>query len=624
MIKSIFKKVNRDVLVEWVYDPNNVVLEQYKVLVDSRSGMRSYIGGDVTMTNNDITSQLVGIDPVQGKWAKIDLYKFPFLSTQDFSNPGIRHDRLKIYLPSNFQFGEHQGVYFKIYTLDYQNKKIFEISNFFFDQNDLQKLDILSSFTPPLLYQDKTWDKFIQVDIPSVYAVALQREEGSSIPDSINYNLSGPSGLSLTSPIFVDFQFISKIVDIGSTKTYITSQKLTTQFPQLPQIESLKLVIEESSRGDYFEIYPEYDGSFSNFVEFIDSSKSINKFYITEYTITLFEENVRGRPITMRIETDEDFSQKIEWRPIIKYSSTKAIIDVEMKLLNKVDGTIEIIRSAYGMTPDQLSKYLINLKKILVRDTFKPKIYSKKKLGFYGLDQLGKSPQPENRVKVPVPSLINLLNIASFSESATNRISQNKIENYHYFGKLKLGIRPFDNIFRFHIAFKTVDSITPLDLTNCQELKLVFRNDKSEIEFIQYIDQKTSPKNGVCQFRVPESRFLDIKNLLKSSTESKSKLSSSSLFYITTTNQGVVNTIYAGMFINLDSTENIGDGGDVVNNPGQIPVIIQDPNPSDGIAVVTRRRKGDSIDSLRSSNDLFKDDSKRNITKGQSTRTKKK
>jgi len=593
MIKSIFKKVNRDVLVEWVYDSNNTVLEQYKILSDARNGMRSYIGGDVTMTNNDITSQLIGIDPVQGKWAKIDLYKFPFLSVMDYSSPGVRHDRLKIYLPSNFQFGEHQGVFFKIYTLDYQNKKIFEISNFFFDQNDLQKLDILSSFTPPLLYQDKTWDKFIQVDIPSVYAVALQREDGSAVLDSINYNLSGPSGLSLTSPIFVDFQFISKIVDIGSTKTYITSQKITTQFPQLPQIDTLKLVIEESDRGDYFEIYPEYDGSFSNFVEFIENAKSINKFYTTEYTITLFEENVKGRPVTILIETEEDFSQKIEWRPIIKYSSTKAIIDVEMKLINKVDGTIEIVKSAYGMTPDQLSKYLINLKKILVRDTFKPKIYSKKKLGFYGLDQLGKSPQPENRVKVPVPSLINLLNMSAFSESATNRISQNKLENYHYFGKMKLGVRPFDNIFRFHLAFKTADSLNPLDLTNCQELKLTFRNDKSEIEFIQYIDEKTSPKNGVCQFRVPESRFLDIKNLLKPSANSKSKLSTSSLFYITTTNQGIVNTIYCGMFINLDNIDNInGNGSEIVNNPGQVPTIIQDPNPSDGVAVVTRRKKG--------------------------------
>lgn len=593
MIKSIFKKVNRDVLVEWVYDSNNTVLEQYKILSDARNGMRSYIGGDVTMTNNDITSQLIGIDPVQGKWAKIDLYKFPFLSVMDYSSPGVRHDRLKIYLPSNFQFGEHQGVFFKIYTLDYQNKKIFEISNFFFDQNDLQKLDILSSFTPPLLYQDKTWDKFIQVDIPSVYAVALQREDGSAVLDSINYNLSGPSGLSLTSPIFVDFQFISKIVDIGSTKTYITSQKITTQFPQLPQIDTLKLVIEESDRGDYFEIYPEYDGSFSNFVEFIENAKSINKFYITEYTITLFEENVKGRPVTILIETEEDFSQKIEWRPIIKYSSTKAIIDVEMKLINKVDGTIEIVKSAYGMTPDQLSKYLINLKKILVRDTFKPKIYSKKKLGFYGLDQLGKAPQPENRIKVPVPSLINLLNMSAFSESATNRISQNKLENYHYFGKMKLGVRPFDNIFRFHLAFKTADSLNPLDLTNCQELKLTFRNDKSEIEFIQYIDEKTSPKNGVCQFRVPESRFLDIKNLLKPSANSKSKLSTSSLFYITTTNQGIANTIYCGMFINLDSAENInGSDSGIVNDPGQIPTIIQDPNPSGGVAVVTRRKKG--------------------------------
>jgi len=43
----------------------------------------------------------------------------------------------------------------------------------------------------------------------------------------------------------------------------------------------------------------------------------------------------------------------------------------------------------------------------------------------------------------------------------------------------------------------------------------------------------------------------------------------------------------------LDNIDNInGNGSEIVNNPGQVPTIIQDPNPSDGVAVVTRRKKG--------------------------------
>ena len=81
------------------------------------------------------------------------------------------------------------------------------------------------------------------------------------------------------------------------------------------------------------------------------------------------------------------------------------------------------------------------------------------------------------------------------------------------------------------------------------------------------------------------SKFLDIKNLLKSGE---------SLFYITTTNEGISNTIYVGLFMTLDTGS--GDEGsildDVSNTPGESPRIIDDPNPSvkQETAIVTRRR----------------------------------
>jgi hypothetical protein len=583
---SIFKKVNRDILIEWIYDSNNTIVEPYKVVLDTRNGIRSYVGGDSSVTNNDITNQFIYTDVVTGKYTKLNPEDQSFLIVKDYTpSVGVRHDILKIYLPSNFEFGEHQGVYIRTYSFDFRNKKFFELSNFFFDGTDSQKLYLIDGFTPPKLYQDKTWDKFIQVNIPSVGAVSQQRENGEVLEDSINSNLTNGLGLSITAPIFVDFSFISKITQIGSVKTYITSQKYTTQFPQTFGTEPLTLVVEESPDGDYFEIYPTYEGSFSNFVEFIETSRDINKFYYVEYILTLFEENVKGRPITI-VTRDEDLNNKVEWRPLIKYSSTKAILDVEMRLINEVDGSIGVRKAAYGIKSDQLSKYLINLKKINVSGVYKPKIYNKNQNSLFRIDELGKRDQPENRLKVPVPTLKQLENVVAFSESGLNTISNVKIDNYHSIGKLKIGIKPFDNILRFHLATKKGTSLEFIDLTNCQELKIIFKNSTNSYEFSQYLNERSAPKIGVCQFRIPESKFLDIKKL---------KTGIGSIFYITTTNQGVMTILYAGLFSILDTSINIGIGDTDNNNlttssPGDSgSIIIDDPDTRLGTALVRKR-----------------------------------
>jgi len=168
-----------------------------------------------------------------------------------------------------------------------------------------------------------------------------------------------------------------------------------------------------------------------------------------------------------------------------------------MKLINRSDGNIVIRKGAYGMGPDQLSKYLINRKKINIRNAFKPKIYSKNQYDKYHIDQLGKSAMPENSIEVPVPELLSLGNykkspvvyysISCYSNQSLNRVLKNKIENYHYIGGLKIGIKPFDNIYKFIIAYRYTNGnqLEPLDLTNCNDLKLVFKNSDSIIEFTQ-------------------------------------------------------------------------------------------------------------------------------------------
>jgi hypothetical protein len=84
---SEFKKLNKDVLLEWIYDSNNIILEPYKVLFNSKDSITSYIATDSTITKNSQNNQLFRIDAPANKYAKIDK---EFL----FQNTVIGHYRL--------------------------------------------------------------------------------------------------------------------------------------------------------------------------------------------------------------------------------------------------------------------------------------------------------------------------------------------------------------------------------------------------------------------------------------------------------------------------------------------------------------------------------------------------
>jgi hypothetical protein len=649
-MKSEFKKLNKDVLLEWVYDASNLIIEPYKILKNSKDFINSYIAFDSSITNNIQEYQFVTVDASANKFAVVDTSKYSFLSISNYVPSGpVRHDRLKIYFPSNWTFEQYQGFYIRLYTYDYRNNKFVDISNFFYDHTSGSNL--LKNFAPPILYQDRTWNSSIEINVPSVYSIALERENGYPAENSINRYLTDNVGLSQTSPIFIDFRFITRVLEVGSVKNYLTTQKVTLQIPQIPQLEALGLYIEESDSGDYFEIYATYNQSFQEFVSLMDSFINIGKVYYLEFDITIFEENIKGKSTQYLI--DSDFSQIIEYRPIIKYSTTTSIIDVEMRLINKYDGNIVIRKGAYGMKPDQLSKYLINRKKINVRNAYKPKIYSKNQFSKYRIDQLGKSVTPENILEVPVPELIPTIDyvsgkgsgggtpggapgggtnvgpgtgngpgqgsgpnagngeidnkkvISCYSKQALNKISKEKIENYHFMGLLKIGIKPFDNLFKFILAYRFSNNkqLEHLDLTNCDKLMLVFRNDDTLVEFDQFFSSETVAKLGMCQFIVTSNKFNDIKNIFKNGTI---------VWYITTTNQGIRTTIYSGQFTIMDTADNVSNqplsalisasDGLPLSVTGNLddkgatspsdefgPQIIDPPKPQE-IAIVTRKK----------------------------------
>jgi hypothetical protein len=73
----------------------------------------------------------------------------------------------------------------------------------------------------------------------------------------------------------------------------------------------------------------------------------------------------------------DNFNEIIDSDQYIKTSTTTAIIDIEMRIIDNLDSSI-IRRASYGMLPNELSKYALSMMKINVSNVSKPKIYNLK------------------------------------------------------------------------------------------------------------------------------------------------------------------------------------------------------------------------------------------------------
>ncbi len=92
---SKFVKLDKDILLEYIYDDGNLISDLYDVLVDSRFRSYSYIAGDSSVTANTIENQLFILDNVNQKYTKVNPKYYSFLQLKQYaSGIPIKHDTL--------------------------------------------------------------------------------------------------------------------------------------------------------------------------------------------------------------------------------------------------------------------------------------------------------------------------------------------------------------------------------------------------------------------------------------------------------------------------------------------------------------------------------------------------
>jgi hypothetical protein len=461
---------------------------------------------------------------------------------------------------------------------------------------DVSQQYLLNFTSPPLLFQEKLWGKNITIQIPALSDISSQKNGNVPRENSINANLTNGGGMNSTSPIFIDFHFINNIQTINGVTSYLLSSKVTTTVPQAPEFERLGLVVAHSINGDFFEIYGVYNDTIAGFNQFIDESYNIGHRYYVQYNITMYEQNIRGKTTTVTVH--DNFNETVEYRPIIKYSTTTAIVDVEMRLIDAVDDSYIIRRASYGMLQDEVSKYSLNLTKINLVNANKPKIYNIKSnidpslvglsnaMGRITLKNSAKSGRVRannntnntnnvtiETVKVPFPVLIDRSNIVGKSDNALFNNT-----TFYGNGKITIVLYPFDNIVTFYLANGDVNKPDYLNLSTYGDIKLVFKTDSRYFEFPLYTESGSIDLSiGQVAFKISQNKYPDLKKIYESGVN---------LFYITAYVQNITSVVYTGLYKIHDNMSNVAGLNQAANAN---PTIIRDPNLPTETAIVTRR-----------------------------------
>jgi hypothetical protein len=505
---SKFMKLNPNVLMEWVFDSEKMIDDNYKVITNlNENKKRSFLS---TTSLNDKNNNLFQLDSVLKKYAIFNTQKYNFLQEQDYSSEPVQYDIVRIYLPTsyNFTFNGYIGLYLKIFAYGFYNNNIYELSNIFFDSTNSINSE-LTQLAIPFIYDEQQWGKYYEFSIPSIDFVSNQRSGTAARANTINDNLTLGEGLSQTGPIFIDFQYlVSKEIVLGTTY-YYSSESFRSSFPKAPEYNTLAVQIQESTEGDFFEIWGTYAGSNNNLDNFIREMENKGRSIKIEYDIYLYEENLQQSMQTVSVTTN--YSDKFYYRPILTFSNTTAAIKITMRVIDLVDmSTIERFTSI-GLDAN-IQKYGKKLMSLNVSNFNKLKIYNSKPDEIVlGKDYFSGNLTTEI-IKVNSPQLIEVGKIIVNSPTSSG--------DFKGMGLLNLIITPFDNVIQFRMMTQsnagTANQYEQYDLSsilNNSEIILSFKSDTEVIEKSIYNEAYNDYIHGILNFKIIENDLEVLKKI---------------------------------------------------------------------------------------------------------------
>ena len=293
---------------------------------------------------------------------------------QTFSpSVNVVYDKIKIHFAAGFNFDNYDGFIFQV---NYQRRDSVK--------STLMSKVYLKTDTPtlnprPFMIGERLYSTYIEIEIPALKYLIDAFLANPTSTNTLGYKLTDGKGFIKTSTIDINVFGIYKTVKEQGFPIYETRNLNAVSLPQTDPFNLLVAVVQQSTAGDYFELYGEYAGQiFANFMASLNSQPNGN--WVAVHQIDMKEQIGTNFVTTssQMITQIDDYDLPTIYRPVVMNSSVAVsfTIDYILRLVNR-DTQEQIIRNS-TITSRDVGVYGRKLQKIyLGRVPEVVKVYNK-------------------------------------------------------------------------------------------------------------------------------------------------------------------------------------------------------------------------------------------------------
>lgn len=335
---------------------------------------------------------------------------------QYYSNNTVSYDSIRLHILSGYSFENVYGILLKITSLD-NDKNTIHLSNWLYKNTDME-----FHFEKPIIMNDKIFDKYIEVKIPSMQffkSQELGNDRLSNLISDLNIDSEKSSIIPNINIVYstiladdVEKVYTSNIADneIYGYK-FKLNKEISLQIPYNSLSDNFNLYMSESTNGDFIEFYTTwcdrpltssivsmfntrfqlYESQKNKYVENIyDVDEDKNQWVVVHDIVASFYKNVGDKvikiisderySITQEFNFEENERLSFKYKPIIindfECSNLSYItFNYTARLINRIDG-IQIIR--YGsLTCDKPERIISSHHKLNTENIVNYSIYNK-------------------------------------------------------------------------------------------------------------------------------------------------------------------------------------------------------------------------------------------------------
>ena len=397
---SKFVQLNDHILLEYIYNSKiiNTADSSFLRIINVYNSSLNYLSYNPSnfikpkqLTNNILDNTVQPID--DNRWAHFDtdrpikffeqnnkMLRFEGVWEDLQSNIDVLYDTIKIHIVSGWNFTDTAGFVIRAAYVDKTLNNVIYVAN-----HAYLKEDTNINFNPrPIFLGNRTYDKYIEFSIPSLNNLSNINTELGNIFLTTNQNILTQTFDYQNAKLNILFYDVGNYVLENGQTILKTTMPIDNDTVGLIRIDidpfdpmsQLYAVVQESVTGDYFELFPSYEGSFIE--DFIYSQMAkFNYSYTLIHDIEVYEQISNFGDYTEIMSQkftyfqDSGFDKPFKFRPIIENNNAITFtIDYTIRLYNKTNES-QVIRKA-SLTYPNANKYGRSMTHIGIDSSYQP------------------------------------------------------------------------------------------------------------------------------------------------------------------------------------------------------------------------------------------------------------